>query len=115
MLRDRTHRSPTTDYTVVYQDATVGFTTADLLANDDDPQGQTLTVVAVSEPSNDGVLTGSLATGFTYTPSNDPALIDTDHQINYLVADTDGHVTQGLLHHPHPRHRRPQPTTRRRR
>ena len=85
------------DYAVVYQDATVGFTTGDLIANDDDPQGQALSVVAVSEPSNDGVLTGSLATGFTYTPSNDPALIDSDHQINYLVTDTDGHVTQGRL------------------
>src|SRR3954468_549071 len=42
------------DYSVVYQDGVVGFTTADLLANDDDPQGQTLTIAAVSEPSNDG-------------------------------------------------------------
>ena len=75
----------------------MAFTTADLLANDNDPQGQTLTVVAVSEPSNDGVLTGILATGFTYTPSNDAGLINTDHTINYLVIDTDGHVTQGRL------------------
>ena len=65
------------------------------MANDSDPQNQTLTVVAVSEPSNDGALTGTLPTGFTYTPSNDAAQIDTDHQINYLITDTDGHVTQG--------------------
>ena len=47
-------------------------TTGDLIANDDDPQGQALSAVAVSEPSNDGVLTGSLATGFTYTPATTP-------------------------------------------
>ena len=90
------------------------FTTADLLANDDDPQGQALTVVAVSEPSNDGALTGTLATGFTYTPSNDPALSTPTTRLNYLVTDTDGHVAQGQLVDPHPRRRRPQPATRRR-
>ena len=86
-----------TDYRYVYQGSSVGFTTAQLLANDSDPQGQALTVVAVSEPSNDGVLTGSLVDGFIFTPAVRPALIGTDHQLNYLVTDTDGHVTQGAI------------------
>ena len=88
---------PDDDYAVVYQGASVAFTTAQLLANDDDPQSETLSVVAVSEPSNDGVLTGTLAGGFSYTPSSDASFVDTDHTINYLVTDTAGHVTQGRL------------------
>ena len=86
------------DYLYVYQGASVAVTTsAQLLSNDNDPQGQPLTVVSVSEPGNDGVLTGDLATGFTYTPSNDPALINTDHTLDYLVTDTDGHVAQSNI------------------
>ena len=69
----------------------------ELLANDDDPQHEALSVVAVSEPSDDGVLSGTLAGGFTYTPSGDARFVDTDHGIDYLVIDTAGHVTQGLL------------------
>ena len=86
-----------TDYFYVYQGSSVGFTTAQLLANDSDPQNQTLTVVAVSEPSNNGTLTGTLTTGYTYTPGTDAALVGTDSQLNYLVTDTDGHVTQGTI------------------
>ena len=88
--------SPVTgrDYTYVYQGASVAVTTAELLSNDSDPQGQALTVVAVSEPGLDGTLTGDLVAGFSYTPSNDPAQINTDHLLHYLVTDTDGHVTQ---------------------
>ena len=73
--RCRQHRPvtrPNTDYFYVYQGSSVGFTTAQLLANDSDPQSQTLTVVAVSEPSNNGTLTGTLATGYTYTPGPTP-------------------------------------------
>ena len=66
------------DYLVVYQGSSVGFTAAQLLANDDDPQGEALTVVAVSEPGDDGVLAGSLATGFTYTPTARAAFVGTD-------------------------------------
>ena len=76
--------------------SSVGFTTAELLANDDDPQGQTLTVVAVSEPSNDGVLTGTLAAGFTYTPSTDAAF-DRHRPLDQLPR------------HRHRRPRRPRP------
>ncbi len=83
-----------TDYLYVYQGASVAITTTDLLSNDSDPQGQTMTVVAVSEPGTDGTLTGDLANGFTYTPGNDPALVGTDHTLNYLVTDTAGHVDQ---------------------
>src|SRR6185503_12504830 len=84
-----------TDYLYVYQGSAVSFTTAELLGNDADPQGQTLTVVAVSEPSTDGVLTGDVAAGFAYTPSSDPSVVNTDHTLRYLAADTDGHVAQG--------------------
>ena len=86
-----------TDYFYAYQGASVGFSTAQLLANDSDPQNQTITVVAVSEPSNNGTLTGTTTTGYTYTPGLDVALIGTDSQLNYLVTDTDGHVTQGAI------------------
>src|SRR6185295_5114711 len=76
------------------QGASVSITAVQLLANDSDPQNQPLTVVAVSEPGTEGVLTGDTATGFAYTPSTDPSLIDTEHTLNYLVTDTDGHVAQ---------------------
>ncbi len=102
-----------TDYLYVYQGSSVGVHHRAALANDSDPQNQTLTVVAVSEPSNNGILTGTLATGFTYTPGTDPDLVGTDHQLDYLVTDTDGHVDPRHHHHPHPRRRRHQPTTRR--
>ena len=77
------------------------------------PASQTLTVVAVSEPSTDGVLTGDLATGFTYTPSTDPALIDTDHSAPLPRHRHRRPRHPRPPHRPHPRHRRPQPTTRR--
>ena len=86
--------NPQTDYFYVYQGSSVGFTTAQLLDNDTDPQRQPLTVVAVSEPSNNGTLTGTLVDGFVYTPGTAAGLIGTDIQLNYLVTDTDGHVTQ---------------------
>ena len=53
------------DYLVVYQGSSVGFTVADLLRNDSDPQGQTLTVVAVEQPGQQAVLTGDFVSGFT--------------------------------------------------
>ncbi len=43
----------------------MAVTTAELLANDVDPQGGLLTVVSVSEPGTDGTLTGDLTNGFT--------------------------------------------------
>ena len=89
------------------------LTTTELLSNDHDPQGQTLTVVSVSEPGNDGVLTGDLATGFTYTPSNDPAFINTDHHTRLPRHRHRRPRRPSQHHHPHPRQRRPQPTTRR--
>src|SRR4029079_1183640 len=83
-----------TDYLSVYQGSSVSFTTTELLGNDADPQSQPLTVVAVSEPSTDGVLTGNVAAGSAYTPSNSPAVVNTDHTLHYLATDTDGHVAQ---------------------
>ena len=56
-----------------------------------------MTVVAVSEPGTEGVFTGDLASGFSYTPSTDPALIGSDHQLHYLVTDPDGHVAQSNI------------------
>ncbi len=82
------------DYLVAYQGSSVGFTTGRLLVNDYDPQEQPLTVVAVSEPGVDGVLSGSLGSGFTYTPGADPSLVGSDQSIEYLAVDPDGHVAQ---------------------
>ena len=96
--RPATSPNVDTDYAVVYQGSSVGFTVADLLLNDSDPQNQPLTVLAVSQPSTDGVLSGTLASGFIYTPSTDASFVNTDHPINYLVTDTDGHISDG-----HPR------------
>ncbi len=35
--------------------------------------------------------------GYTYTPGLAANLVGTDIQLNYLVTDTDGHVTQGTI------------------
>ena len=66
-------------------------------ANDSDPHNQTLTVVAVSEPSNNGTLTGTLPTGLHLHPQQRRRPRRHRHQLNYLVTDTDGHVTQGTI------------------
>ncbi len=98
--RHRTEPSaptPQTDYFYVYQGSSVGFTTAQLLDNDVDPDNQPLTVVAVSEPSNNGTLTGTLTDGYDYTPDTDAGLIGTDSNLHYLVTDPDGHVDQGTI------------------
>ena len=50
--------------------------------------------MAVSEPANNGTLTGNVTDGLAYTPGSAAALVDTDIGLNYLVTDTDGHVTQ---------------------
>jgi hypothetical protein len=94
-----THPDANTDYFVAYQGNSVTFTTTQLLSNDSDPQDQALTVVAVSEPNLNGTLTGNLATGYTYTPNTTPPATDNGFDINlfYLVADPDGHVTQGTI------------------
>ncbi len=83
------------DYSFAYQGASASITTAELLSNDRDPQAQSLTVVAVSEPRHEGTLTGDLATpAFVFTPGNDPALIGSDPVLYYLVVDPEGHVAQ---------------------
>ncbi len=88
---------PHTDFFYVYQGSSVGFGAAQLLANDSDPENQVLAVVAVSEPSNNGTLTGDVAGGFTYVPASEAVLVGIDSQLNYLVTDTDGHVEQGTI------------------
>ncbi len=52
-------------------------------------------MVAVSQPSTDGVLTGTVAGGFTYSPSGGASFVGTDHELAYLVVDPDGHVARG--------------------
>ena len=81
----------------MYQGSSVGFTTAQLLANDSDPEDQPITVAVVSEPSNNGILTGNPNDGYTYTPDTDAALANTNSQLLYLVTDPDGHVEQGAI------------------
>ncbi len=55
---------PQTDYFYVYQGSSVGFSAAQLLDNDTDPNGHALTVVAVSEPGNTGTLSGNVTDGW---------------------------------------------------
>ena len=86
-----------TDYFYVYQGSSVGFTAAQLLDNDSDPENQTITVAVVSEPSNNGILVGNPTDGYTYTPSTDAALAGINSNLLYLVTDTDGHVEQGTI------------------
>ena len=86
-----------TDYFYAYQGSALPFTTSQLLANDTDPQGQALTVVAISEPGSDGVVTGDLASGFVYTPAVDPAHVGFDQVLEYLGMDTDGHVQRTFV------------------
>ena len=93
----RRRRDPFTaiDHLVVYQGSSVWFTVADLLVNDDDQQGQALSVVAVSQPGRSGCWRGRWSEGFTFTPSDGAAvrgsaIVD----LVYLVVDPDGHVAQ---------------------
>ncbi len=86
--------NPQTDYFYVYQGSSVGFSAAQLLDNDVDPQGQALTVVAVSEPANNGTLSGNVTDGWVFTPGSAATLVNTDVGLDYLVTDTAGHVTQ---------------------
>src|SRR5450432_4024944 len=87
-----------TDFLYVYQGSNVSLTTTELLSNDTDPQHQPLTVVAVSEPGLEGTLAGDPTNGYTYTPSLDPNVVTgIDHQLDYLVTDAAGHVSQGAV------------------
>ena len=85
-----------TDYFYVYQGSSVGFSTAELLDNDPDSGNRMLTVLAVSEPSNNGTLAGTPIDGYVFTPSTS-VVADIDSNLNYLVTDPDGHVAQGVI------------------
>ena len=101
-----------TDYRYVYQGSSVGFTAAQLVANDVDPQGQVLTVVAVSEPANNGTLTGILERRLRRTrPAARRRLVGTDHRTQLSRHRHRRSCHPGEHHRdPHPRHRRHQPT-----
>ena len=63
----------------MYQGTSVGFGAGQLLANDFEPAGQALTVVAVSEPSPvDGTLAGNPVDGYVFTPGVDGGVVGTD-------------------------------------
>ena len=99
------------DYMYVYQGSSVSLTTAELLSNDIDPQGQALTVVAVSEPGIEGVLTGDSRDRVHVHPEQRP---DTDRHRSPAPLPRDRHRRPRHpvgRHRPHPRRRRPQPTT----
>ena len=93
---DPTPRFRRIDYLVVYQGSSVALTPPICCPTTRDPQGQTLTVVAVSDPSNGGLLFGTLATG-SPSPLERPAVRQHRPQINYLVTDTDGHVPREIV------------------
>ncbi len=73
----------------------MGFTAAQLAANDTDPTGDELNIVDVGDTSNNGTVTGSAASGFTFTPRSGFVGQDT---IEYLVVDPDGHVGVGTIY-----------------
>ena len=103
--------NPGIDYFVVYQGSSVGFTVADLLANDRDPQGQLLTRGGgVGAGSNDGDAVGHLG-GRVHVHAEWRARRSStpDHELAYLVVDPDGHVDQRDDPDPDPGRRRHQP------
>ena len=71
-VRPRSLPDVNTDHPTSTKELSVGFTTARLLANDSDPQNQTLTVVAVSEPSNDGAPPAPCPPGSPTPPATTP-------------------------------------------
>ena len=88
---------PAIDYFVAFQGSPLRFAVADLLVNDNEPQGQALSVVEVSQPSTNGELTGSVAAGFTYTPASGASFVNQDHDLAYLLVDPDGHVARETI------------------
>ncbi len=54
-----------------------------------------LNIVDVGDTSNNGTVTGSAASGFTFTPRSGFVGQDT---IEYLVVDPDGHVGVGTIY-----------------
>lgn len=69
-------------------------TTADVLANDTDPDADPLTVVGHTAPAHGTVLDNGNAT-FTYTPA--PDYVGTD-SFEYIVSDGTGGIARGTVH-----------------
>ncbi len=63
-----------------------------MLANDTDPDGDSLTIVSIVPPLNGSVIPNLSATNITYTPSTDFAGVDT---FQYQISD--GHGGSSLL------------------
>ena len=66
--------------------------TISVLANDTDPDGDSLTIVSIVPPLNGSVIPNLSATNITYTPSTDFAGVDT---FQYQISD--GHGGSSLL------------------
>ncbi len=74
------------------RDAAVQFTTASLLANDTDADGDTLSLVSFTQPDNgSNILSGSV---FTYTPAEGFSGTDT---FAYVVRDAGSFTATGLV------------------
>ena len=90
--------NPSVDYLYVYQGSSVSLTTSTAVGQRRrSPRTTSDRCRRASEPGDAGILTGDLATGFAYTPGTNPALVNTDDQLHYLVTDTDGHVAQQTI------------------
>jgi PKD repeat protein len=84
--------TPADDYFVTTEGTPLSFTAAQLSANDSDPQGQVVSIVDIADSTNLGIVEGSVASGFTFTPSAGFTGQDT---FEYLVVDPQGHVAVG--------------------
>ena len=73
----------------------VSFDDAFLLRNDTDPTGQVLSVQAVSGGSLKGTVVETSPGNFRYDASSNVAYANTDDNLQYLIRDSDGRVTEG--------------------
>ena len=84
--------TPADDYFVTTEGTPLSFTAAQLSANDSDAQGQVVSIVDIADSTNLGIVEGSVASGFTFTPRAGFTGQDT---FEYLVVDPQGHVAVG--------------------
>jgi uncharacterized repeat protein (TIGR01451 family) len=76
------------------KDTPLTFATSVLLANDSDPNGDSLTVTAVTSPSTRGGTVALSGTSITYTP---PAGFVGGDSFNYTISDGHGGSATGLV------------------
>lgn len=88
-----TNRAPvaTNDFAVMSEDQSL---TIDVLANDQDPDGDAIHVVGVSTPTSGQLSIAANDDGITFTPA--PNAVDAQ-SFTYTIADTAGHTAQATV------------------